>query len=142
MAKYRGKALFVRFVSSAGTADIQSDFTTFDVDRSLDTVDVSSGNVNDKEYIDGLKDATATLKMYDNNTEAAQSGTALLAKLVEGLQGTVSWGPQGTATGKPKGSFAAWVKSHKPTYPFDKGIEVEVQFQKTGAFISDYGVTW
>lgn len=136
--RYRGKDLVVQWIWSGGTVTATGDQTSFDVDRSIDLLDATAGNVSDKEYINGLKDGTATLKIYDTGA----AGSALAAALVEGNAGTLLYGTQGTTAGKPKAGFAAITKSHKLTEPFDKVVEIEVQFQKSGAMLYDYGSVW
>ena len=143
MAKYRGNGLIVSFVTLgggtvAGTALFQTQFTSVDVQREIDLIDVSSGNDLDHEYIAGLRKGSATLKFFDDTT----AGTALAAQVKEGFFGTLTISPQGTATGSPYMAFAAWVKTHKFSEPFDKAVEIEVAFEKHLAFISDYGAKY
>ena len=140
MAKYRGNGLVVQFATLAGgtvaqTALFNTQFTSIDVQREIDLIDTSSGNDLDHEYITGLKKGSATLKFFDDTT----AGTALAFLVTEGLFGTLTIGPQGTATGSPKMAFTAYVKTHKFQEPFDKAVEIEVAFEKSGPFLSDYG---
>jgi len=136
MAKFRGKDLIVQWIHPGGTALFQSPVNAFDVDGSTDMVEVSSGNTQGKEYIDGPNDATATMKFYDDNTA---SGTALIGATQDGVQGTVYYAPQGTVAGKPKGGFAAIIKNQKHNIPYDKAVDLECQWQKTGNWLKRVG---
>lgn len=136
--RYRGNALILQWIYSGGTVQIQGDYTKFDVDRSIDLIDATAGNALDKEYINGIKDGSAKLSIFDT----ANAGTAVASSLVEGTAGTLIYGPQGTATGKPKWGFQAIVKSHKFSEPFDDAVTLDAEFQKTGAMLYDYGTTF
>lgn len=142
MSRYRGSALIVQFINPAGTAQIQGPYTTFDDTRDVDLVDVSAGNDQDYEYILGLHKRTATLKFFDDTTQSATNGTALAAQFEDGTFGTVLYGPQGTAANLPKFGFPAFVKQMKYTMPFKNAFDLEVQFEKSGAPLFDFGAHW
>jgi hypothetical protein len=137
--RYRGKDLVIQWIYPGGTIILTNDFTKFDVDRQIDLLDASASNTLDKEYINGLKDATAKLDLFDITTAA---GTVLAAALVEGTAGTLIYGPQGTATGKPKAGFAAITKSLKHSLDIGNPVSLASEFQKTGAFLYDWGTTF
>ena len=139
MAKYRGVALITQWINPLGTLQIQNNFQTFDVQREVDLIDVSSGADLDHESIIGLRKGTGTLKFYDDTQTVANFGTAALAMLCEGTYGTLIWGPQGTAVNMPKGSFGAFVKTLKHSMPFDKALDIEIVWEKSGPFLADYG---
>lgn len=141
MAKYRGKDLAVQWIYPGGTVYFQTNGpqTSFDTDAATDMVEVTSGNAVGKEYIDGPNDATSTLKYYD---DTGASGTVAEGATQDGTFGTLFWGAQGTATGKPKRGYAAWTKNQKVTIPYDKAIDLEVQFQKSGAWLARSGSVW
>ena len=142
MAKYRGSGLIVEWINPLGTVIMATPQTNLDVARDCDLIDVSSGNDADHEFITGLKKGTATLKFFDDTTTGATGGTAIAAAMVEGTYGTLLWGPQGTVTGKPKGGMTAYVKSLKHQIPFDKAIDLEIAFEKSGALLFDFGSSW
>jgi hypothetical protein len=123
--RYRGKDLVIQWIYPGGTIIL--------------TNDASASNTLDKEYINGLKDATAKLDLFDITTAA---GTVLAAALVEGTAGTLIYGPQGTATGKPKAGFAAITKSLKHSMDIGNPVSLASEFQKTGAFLYDWGTTF
>lgn len=142
MAKYRGNGLIVQWINPLGTTQWTLPQTSLELARDCDLIDVSSGNDLDHEYITGMKKGTATLKFFDDTATGATGGTAILASVVEGTYGTLLWGPQGTAVNLPKGGITAYVKSLKHMMPFDKAIEGEVGFEKSGATLFDFGAHW
>lgn len=138
--RYRGGNGFVaQWIYSGGTVTLSGDYTTFDVSRSIDLIDVTAGNDQDKNFIAGIKDGDASLTFYDTT---GTGGSALLAALAEGTAGTLLYAPLGTATGKPKRGFPAISKGCKEKYPYDKAVEISTDFQKSGAILFDYNAVW
>jgi hypothetical protein len=136
--RHRGDTWYGDWIYPGGTVIISGDQKEFNVDRSAQTIDVSAASDAARNYILGLKDAKFTLNLFDTGI----NGTALAYALREGTSGTLRWGPQGSAAGKPKFARAAIVDSHKPKYPFDGAVMLDVGLQGTGDFISDYGAVW
>ncbi|SRR5260221_5090609 len=136
--RYRGGNLFVQWVYPGGTVTVTGDQTEFTVERSAQQLDVTAGSEADRSYILGLKDKKFTLKLYDT----AAAGSALAAALKEGVAGTLTWGPQGSGSGLPKFAVAANVDSHKADFKFDDKVMLDIGFQGTGAWVSDYGATF
>ena len=136
--RYRGNQLYVDWIYPGGTIVITGDQKEFDVDRSGQTIDASAANDAARGYLSGLKDAKFTLTVFDTGL----NGTAMAGALKETTAGTLRWGPLGTAAGKPKFARGAIVDSHKPKYPFDGAVMLDVGFQGSGDFISDYGAVW
>jgi hypothetical protein len=60
------------------------------------------------------------------------AGTALTTKFRVGTSGTLLWGPEGTATGKPKGGVVAIVTAHSKPFQYDDVVARSVDFQFTG----------
>jgi hypothetical protein len=137
MAKYRGVNLIVEWISPAGTQIMSLPSQELDVQREIDLIDVTSGSDLDHEYIVGNKKASITYKFFDDT-----AGTAILASLVEGTFGTLLWGPQGTAAGKLKQGCQAYVKKLDHKNPFDKAVDVQVDFEKNNAMLFDFASVW
>jgi predicted transcriptional regulator len=136
--RYKGNAWYGRWVTSSGTVTLSGDQTTFSVDRSADMVDITAANEASKAYLASLKDSKFGYTRYDTGN----NGSAVAAALVEGTSGTLTWGPQGSATGSAKFAVAAVVESHKVEYPYSDKVMLEIGFQGSGAFVSDYGATF
>jgi hypothetical protein len=144
MAKYRGKSLYVEFIHSAGTLVINTNYRSFKDNLELDMIDVSAGADVSKSYIAGLDDATFEVEYLDNNADGTVATVARRAMAV-GNYGTLTWGVQGTAAGKPKRSCAAYVTAFDDSIEYDKEKMNKVSFQRDGAWIADFaslGSAW
>ncbi len=137
--RYRGgEGLVIRWITTGGTFTLHDDYTTLDVDRSIDLIDVTAGQEADKSYINGIKDGTAKLTYFAQST----GGTLLENNVVEGVRGTFEYSPRGTLAGKPKRGFEAIVKSYGDKFPMDEAAETSLEFQKTGPVLYGAGTTW
>ena len=137
MAHYTGKDLYIEF---AGVA-FNTDYRSLNVDRQIDTVEVSAGADTDKSYLTTLRDATFSVTYVDENG----SGTAINGALYEGAYGTLTWGPEGTASGKPKFSCPAWVTSVSAGLEYATEVTRDISLQKDGDWIENFdlsGDTW
>lgn len=133
MAHYTGSALYITF--GAGTTVLSGDQRTLDVENTMDTVDTTAGADTDKSSLPTLRDATFKVTLLDNGT----AGSAVRAACaVSGTQGTFTFGPEGNSSGKPKYSCLAYVTGYNTSYPYDGEVEIEVTFQKTGSWITNY----
>jgi hypothetical protein len=94
MATYNGNDAYI---SIDGTS-LATYFVSLSYEPSLETVDVTAGSSTTwRERAEGLKDASATLTVvYD----VAYAATML--PLVEVGTHSIIYGPEGSATGKPK----------------------------------------
>ncbi len=135
--RYTGKDLYITF---DGTV-VSLDYTSFEVSAEQDFVDASAGSETAKSKKTTLHDATMKLTVFATGT----AGSAAEAKLVVGQSGSLVWGPQGTATGKPKYSCTAFVKSNGKKHPFDDMVKLDVAFERNGDWAEHYeklGSTW
>lgn len=137
MAKYTGSALYANFIYSGGTVALTGTQRTLSYEATIDTVDVTSGADTEKSYLTTLGDATMSMTILDN----ASAGSAVRRACARGNYGTLTWGPEGSAVGKPKYSCAAWVTGFSTEYPYDGEVEFEVSFQKDGNWISNYEIS-
>jgi len=126
MAEYVGKNLYVAF---KGTV-LQADFRTFSDDESMDMVDTSAGVDVAKTYLTTLEDGTATLELVDQTGGTATTAAWNLCD--KGAEGTLEWGPEGTASTKPRHYVNAIVKGRKANYPYADIVTLTVDFQFSG----------
>jgi hypothetical protein len=133
-----GANVMVQWVYPGGTLDLHTDYAHFAVDRSVELLETTPGNVADKTYLAGLKNATARLSCF----ATASGGTVLEAALVEGTFGTLIYGQQGSGSGMPKRGFAAYVRRFGQTLNADGLAMIEVEFQKSGALVYGPGSVW
>ena len=137
--RYRGgEGLVIQWITTAGTFTLHDDYTTLDVDRSIDLIEVTAGQEADKSYVAGIKDGTAKLTYFAQST----GGTLIENNVVEGTAGTFIYSPRGTAAGKPKRGWAAFTKSYADKFPFDEAAETSLEFQKTGPVLYNASSTW
>lgn len=123
-----GKDLYVSFAGQS----IIADYREFTVEETVDTVDKTAGSETDKSYIPTLKDATATLTY----AYAGSVGTAISNLFKVSTQGTLLWGVEGTATGKPKGGWAnGIVTAHSKPTTYNDLVVRTVTFQKSGTVL-------
>lgn len=116
------------YISFKGVA-INADYRSWNIEETIDTVDSTAGSETDKSYIPTLKDGTAELMYAYTGT----AGTVYVTNFVVGTEGALLYGPEGTATGKPKGGFSnAIVVSHSKPHEYNGLIVRTVKFQKSG----------
>jgi len=121
------------YVSFCGV-EISGDYTTFDWSGEAEAADLTSNNdtaVYEKPLV--LKYGFSFESFYRGS-----AGSAVTAVLVEGTEGTLVWGPAGTAIGNPKGVAQVYVKKfeHK-SGGRSEGQTLSVEFGPQGALISD-----
>lgn len=125
MARLSGKDLYVSF---AGT-DISGDFRTLEINQEGIQEDITAGDDAANQYVAIRKDGNASFEaLYD-----ATNGTAHWAIMDVNTAGTLEWGEQGTASGKPKGTVIALVSSRSKSIPYDGAMELSFEFQFNGA---------
>lgn len=126
MPEYTGSAAYLAF---KGTA-INADYRTFESTEEIDLVDASAGADVAKTYLVALEDGSATLTLVDQTGGTA--ATAMWQLMDKGASGTLEWGPEGTATNKPRHYVNAIVGNRARTMPYDNVIELSFEFQFSG----------
>ena len=97
---------------SAGTVTLSTDFRDFGQTGSINSIDKSAGADTRESYLPGLiRDDLTAQVLHDG-------GTALFGAFKQGLSGTLVYGPSGTADGKMKISWAAFVESANLAIPY------------------------
>lgn len=127
-----GDALQIVWQTGGSVVRIDGDQTTFDVTWSSQSADLTAAvdaGVEEKPTIVEL--SYSLTSFYDS-----AQGTAWL-NVVPGLEGTLLFGPQGTASGLPKGGSRAFVTSKSPSIPFNDGVVQTVEFRGQGTMIFD-----
>lgn len=125
MARITGKSLYLTF----GSTVLSTDFQTLDVSDNANLVSIVAGNDTVETFATTYTSATASYKgLYD-----ATNGPTIEAAVVPNTAGTLTWSPQGTATGKEKRTATAIVNTKSTSNPFDGAIELNVEFQINSA---------
>lgn len=116
-----GSAGYIKF----GTTVLSQDARNFEPEEEIGIVDGSAGNDTSRTYLTTLLDGKATLELV-----AQLGGTALWAALKPGTSGTLEWGEEGTAVGKPKHTVVAKVQRRRRQYPYEgvAMINADLQF--------------
>lgn len=130
MAEFVGSAAVLRWVHSAGTANLSADVRNVQWAPTVDFIDATAGQDTTRVRLASFKDATLSC------TLVAQAGTAsdYVTIMQEGSSGTVLFSPAGTATGNRLITFPAFAMGVNFTAPYDDVVEVSVEFQANGAF--------
>lgn len=124
-----GPDLVVQFIHSGGTATLSGDQKTFSYSREQETADATAGADGARVNIATVKKFSATLETHYIGT----AGSATWGSAALGVSGTLLFGPQGTAAGKPKGGFPAIITKQDIDAPFDDVIKLSVEFMGRGA---------
>jgi hypothetical protein len=125
-----GTAMVVTWTSAAGaTFSLAAEERSVAWTPSVEIVDATAGSDTTRKRITSFKDATATVNWVDQ-TNGAGTASALDA----GAFGTLTIGPEGTATGKRKITFPCISQGAKYSWPFDNVAEVTCDFIANGAY--------
>ena len=126
MARLTGKNLYVEF---DGTA-LNTDYRTLDVSYGQDTAQTTAGADEFRNYANTVKTIEATFEAVVD--EFSGRGSAFKALLIPGSEGTLIWGEEGTAAGKPKDGYLARITTADKSYGYESEITYSVTFQMAG----------
>lgn len=126
MTAYTGTNLYVAF---GGTA-LNADYRSFEPEEEMGVEDASAGSDAARTYKTTLKDGNAS---YTARSIAGTAGTAKWINLAVGTEGTLEWGPEGTATGKVKASVNAILTNRSQPNEYDQVAEWSYEWQFSGA---------
>ena len=110
------------YFSFGGTV-VSTQFRNIDDNQTGDTVDGSAGADTFRRKLFTLVDGGLTLDVV-----AQAGGTALLAAWRPGQEGTIIFGEEGTASGKPKTTVNANVTGFRRTIPYDGVVVYSYEF--------------
>lgn len=127
MAEYTGTNLYLTF----GGTVLSADYREFEPTEEVKMVDGSAGSDSATFMYATLTKGKAKLKLVDQ-----AAGTVAWAALATKTSGTLIWGEEGTASGKPKHTVVAIVSDRKKKLQYDDITEIEVNFEFQGA-VSD-----
>lgn len=134
MAHFTGSAAYLEFRG----IELNTDYRNFDGDRSIDKSETTAGADTDKSYLPTIRDGTMKMTFVQ---DSAAAGTAVVRNLYEGAEGTLTWGPQGTATGAPKYSCVAFVESLSTPLKYNEATLRDVTWQKNGEWLLNYDIS-
>lgn len=129
MARKTGKGFYVAWITSGGTTVISGDYRSFEDGLEQESVDMSAGSDNLRVYAKTLQ----ALKPSGEFVYAdGVAGSAVWSKLQPGVEGTLIWGWEGNATGKPKYGIAGFVEKSSTSGKYDGEITISVDWANTG----------
>ena len=129
MAEYTGGALYLTF----GSTVLSAEYRKFTADENIGLKDASAGGDTARTYLTELTDGKATYEATDQTGTTAIGGSVTWTALAKGTSGSLNWAPEGTATGKPRHSVNAIVKSIKRDLVYDDVTKISVEWQYSGA---------
>jgi hypothetical protein len=121
--------MYLAWVGSGGTTTLQGDFRQFDWTPTLALIDSTAGSDSFREYISGIGeggDISLSCVMQTGST-------ALISALARGAAGTLLYGPEGTASGKPKSTIPAISKGPAFSQAYDDVVEIKLSWQQSAA---------
>ena len=122
--EYTGKNLYFKF----GTTVLTSRFKSMEPSEEIGLLDSSAGSDTARTKVTTLEDGAISFEFL---MEAA--GSAEWDACAKGTFGTCEWGEEGTASGKPKHTVYAVVKSRKKSIVHDDIVKASVEFEFSGA---------
>lgn len=132
LCRQTGAAAYIAFQD----VDLSPRCIQFDPGLREDFTEMTAGVDAVRWYMPTVRRAAPKLRgAYDAITA---TGTAILAALTEGAEGTLVWGPAGTAAGNPKWGILARVSRFNVTATYDGEAEFEVEWiNRQGTFVYD-----
>ena len=129
MPEYTGANMYLAWVYSGGTVTLHGDERTVNLNPSVDYADATAGSDARKKRLATLKD---TMVSYAGVAQTA--GTALEDALAEGTNGTILFGPEGTAVATRKYIIGAFSGGAKFAYKYADVTEISVEFTGDGNY--------
>lgn len=109
---------------------IASNYRSFEPAEEIKVEPASAGSDVPETYLTTLTDGKASLTM---RSISGTAGTALwITHFALGNEGTLEWGPQGTATGSLRSYVNAILLSKTPTEEYAGVTEWKVEWQYSG----------
>ena len=128
MSAFAGSALYATWIHAGGTVILSGDFRALVENQSVEVIDATAGADSYREKLPYVKDNNVTMTMVSQS-----AGTVLLAALAVGTQGTLIYGEEGTAAGKPKHTHPSFVSQSSINVPFSAVVEISVTFEGSSA---------
>ena len=128
MPEYSGANAVGSWITATGTTTLTGNQRSIDYTPSVDLYEATAGADANKTYIPGVKDGQLSMTLL-----AQTGGTALIAELAEGKQGTITNLKMGTVSGEPTMTFAAICQGVTRSAPYADVVTLNVSWQQNGA---------
>ncbi len=134
--EFVGSAVYLKWTFGAtGTLILAPDYRNWNYAPSIDLLDATAGADTSRQYVKSYKDGRASLSgvLQPGGTITGNAAGTIYNAFTEGTIGTMEWGPEGTAAGKPKFSapFMSMGLTYNPVY--NQIQEFSVDLQQNGA---------
>ena len=127
MAAITGQNAALSWIYSGGTVVLDTDYRNISDSPTGDTYDQSAGADQAHKYIAGATDGQLSWSaLYQ------AGGTVMMNALKFGYEGTLVYGWEGTAAGKPKKTIPALCLGASMTPQYNNLIEIACNFQYNG----------
>lgn len=129
MAEYSGSAVYLQWVHSnnTGTVTISGDYRSFSFPPEREMLDSTAGSDGGRTYTPSVwnyqMSITAVVQSADVTTDAA---------FKSGVSGTLTFGPEGTASSKRKWTIPAISKGAHWNPQYDQLVELTIPLQSNG----------
>lgn len=132
--RYTGKNLYVKFGSTVLTTSGRN----FDVTHEQEQADGTAGADDYRVFLNTVKNIGASMEIV---MSTGATGSAVIAAVQPGQEGTLEFAPVGTAAGNPKWGFAARVSNSSMAYPYDDAAILSVEWTNYGSALVYNGAT-
>lgn len=119
-----GAALYVLF----GSTVLDTDYRDFGTSEEVGLVEDTAGADANRHYLSTVKDGSSTITILIQTADTTTWGAVAPA-----TEGTLEWGLEGTASGKPKHQVLAIVQDRGRTMNFEDVTTADITFQYQGA---------
>lgn len=117
--EFVGSSLYCEFAGS----ELSSRFHSFDENEEVGLVEKSAGDDTYRAYLATLTDGGISMEFLHE-----ADGTVIWAAIAPGTEGTLIWGPEGTASAKEKRTVDAVVKSRRRAIVYDDVVKINIDF--------------
>ena len=131
MAEYVGSAMYLAWVYSSGTMNLDADSRSFGWAPSLNFIDATTGKDTFEVLLASYgvgQDITVPILAQ------VGSGVYYSTALAQSLQGSLIYGPEGSATGKAKFTIPALSQGVQWSSPYNDVTEMTAQFRQNAAY--------
>ena len=133
--EYAGSAMYLAWVYSGGTTVLQTEFRQFNWSPTLNFIDATAG----ADTFERILTSYGVGGDISFSMVAQSDGTAILAALARQTQGTLVYGPAGTANNTAAFRIPAYSQGPQWNEPFDDVVELSCQFRQYAAETRSYG---
>lgn len=124
---FTGKDVFISWVHSGGTVTLSGDQRSVTVTTATDLADSTAGDDEWRKQIATIKSISASVSIL-----LPVGGTALEDAILAGKDGTLTVGPEGTASGKRRYVIPAISAGPVTNMPYSDVVEMSCDFSGNG----------